>query len=314
MILVAVITLVLHTSSPHSLLCGCFLQRVFAVSSFSSAQSRPVLLPLSLAPSQDRPFTQQTAFAVHFVYRLGGNSNVIKGFHDNTFATRAEYRNWLLSDDGAKRYGAAGHTSSPFVWISAGSDVSVIGGCDDLEAFASTLSDKHRGSGTPSPAPPLPAYSSLDQNVQRAHANFWKRLVMPGTYFTGAERVQVVQVARAARACPQGRAMAKVSDSTLHNRTQLPCIRACMCQSVGGRALSILTYFLRFHTRTDVYFHRQSRSTQLCSAVPSVPPGKAAMCLGWAAALLLHTPKGMPSPPRRRACFRMQLLMPFTDV
>jgi hypothetical protein len=138
-----------------------------------------------------------------------GTAIAINGFNDNTFATRAAYRHWLLSDDGAKRFGAANHTSSPLCWLSAGEDVKVIGGHDDLQAFADTMLAEPRVAQTQAYQPP-PVYAEyLDKVVIRAHANFWTKLVKPGTFFTGNERVQIVQVARAARICPQSLALSK---------------------------------------------------------------------------------------------------------
>ena len=58
-----------------------------------------------------------------------------------TFKSREEFQEWLLSDDGRRRFGpqAQTHSSSPFVWTSH--DV-FIGGCEDLLCLMRRLEGK----------------------------------------------------------------------------------------------------------------------------------------------------------------------------
>lgn len=99
--------------------------------------------------------------ALHLSVHLGKS---IGGFHDNTFATREEFRRWLFSEDGAKKFGSFQHTSSPFVFISADDNVTVIGGCDDLAAFAATM----MADDAPGRLPAPPPYSDLDEKVRES--------------------------------------------------------------------------------------------------------------------------------------------------
>lgn len=76
-----------------------------------------------------------------------------KAVEELTFDTRDEYQAWLRGRDGRVRFStlkkAAGHTSSPFVYMTAvnHSQGTFIGGCDDLVALARMMRAQQPVSG-----------------------------------------------------------------------------------------------------------------------------------------------------------------------
>ena len=86
------------------------------------------------------PF-HQTALEAAAAMKARGDC---KEVHDMTFASRDEYREWLLGATGRSAFSskaAAEHTSSPCVWMTPVNSEkhSFIGGCDDLVELAAAM-------------------------------------------------------------------------------------------------------------------------------------------------------------------------------